>query len=158
MLEQWEMLVSSSHLPMCFAAGCCWLLVLTQTWPATEAKSHSTFLHLRVLIGGVAWTTRLYPVSFNSFHLVEPEIYRQSLSMGSPCLGYTVTRTRFLRIFYYYWWICKLKLFSKNKKEAKGLHGILNHNMPSCWLDNISVDFVSKVVSTPNDLTCVEIL
>lgn len=46
----------------------------------------------------------------------------------------------------------------KDKKEPKWFQGILNRNMSGCWLNNLSVDFISEIVSVPNDLICVEIL
>lgn len=53
-----------------------------------------------------------------------------------------------------------LKLFSKlrTKEEPKSLHAILNHNTPSSWLNNISVDFISEIAPMPNALIYVEIL
>lgn len=85
----------------CFTAGCCWLLDLTWTnLPSSWARTHPTFLQLRFLLGGVAWTTRpSLRLSHLFSHGTAWTLQSPSIHTVATSLGYTCPRARFLRIF-----------------------------------------------------------
>lgn len=154
------MLLSSSHLPICFVAGCCCLLArhkLNLPWKPCHTQPFS-FLDFSL----EEWPKQ---VSSSQFLLTLCTWYSLKFTVDqswlvAPCQRYSyqnkISKNPLLVLINKH---IKIVLKGKNKKELKCLHGILNHNMSSCWLNNnISVDFISEIVTMPNYLICVEIL